>query len=66
MNQKPFKRAHKVEYHWSSGRGNFPNYGVAKHSAPFDLPARFAWNWSHPLGRFHTLTYLRDTWNMVV
>ena len=47
----------EVEYHWSSGRGNFPNYGVAKHAAPFDLSARFAWNWSHPLGRFHTLTY---------
>ncbi|CAE6958289.1 bamB [Symbiodinium natans] len=47
----------EVEYRWSSGRGNFPDYGVAKDTAPFDLPARFAWSWSHPLGRFHTLTY---------
>ncbi|CAE7867084.1 unnamed protein product, partial [Symbiodinium microadriaticum] len=26
-----------LEYHWSSGRGNYPNYGVAKHPGPFDL-----------------------------
>ncbi|CAE7369620.1 TTC28, partial [Symbiodinium necroappetens] len=46
-----------LEYHWSSGRGNYPNYGVAKHPGPFDLAGKFAWNWSDPLGRYLTLTY---------
>ena len=47
----------ELEYSWASGRGNFPNYGVAKDPAPFDLPKRFAWSWSFPLGRFKVLTY---------
>lgn len=46
-----------LEYHWSSGRGNYPNYGVAKHPGPFDLAGKFAWNWSDPLGQYLTLTY---------
>ena len=45
------------QHHWSSGRGNFPEYAVSKHSAPFNLPEAFAWRWHHPLGRFATLTY---------
>ncbi|CAE7947857.1 egl-9 [Symbiodinium sp. KB8] len=47
----------KDVYHWSSGRGNFPYYAVSNASAPFDLAHKHAWNWSHPDGRFATLTY---------
>ena len=44
-------------YYWASGRGNFPEYAVSVHPAPFNLSATFAWQWHHPLGRFATLTY---------
>ena len=47
----------EAQHHWASGRGNFPEYAVAKHPAPFNLAETFAWEWHHPLGRFATLTY---------
>ncbi|CAE7730277.1 bamB [Symbiodinium pilosum] len=46
-----------VEYHWGSGRGNFPEYAVSHATAPFELAKKIAWTWSHPMGRFATLTY---------
>ena len=52
-----FTRDRAEEYHWASGRGNFPKYAVSAHPAPFNLPAAFTWQWHHPLGRFATLTY---------
>ena len=47
----------ETEYHWASGRGNFPEYAVSIHPAPFNLSESLAWQWHHPLGRFATLTY---------
>ncbi|CAE7814485.1 unnamed protein product [Symbiodinium sp. CCMP2592] len=44
-------------YHWASGRGNFPDYAVSQNVAPFNLNRSLAWSWHHPEGRFATLTY---------
>ncbi|CAE7232623.1 unnamed protein product, partial [Symbiodinium pilosum] len=46
-----------VEYHWGSGRGNFPQYGVSPATFSPKLSKQIAWTWSHPMGRFATLTY---------
>lgn len=45
------------KYHWQSGRGNFPNFGVSEENAPFLLNETLHWSWHHPEGRFHTLTW---------
>mmetsp|Transcript_23618 Transcript_23618/g.44604 ORF Transcript_23618/g.44604 Transcript_23618/m.44604 type:complete len:494 (-) Transcript_23618:70-1551(-) len=45
------------DYHWASGRGNFPQYAASNHTGPFNLPESYAWQWHHPEGRFATLTY---------
>ena len=50
-------RRAEAPHHWGSGRGNFPEYAVSTHAAPFKLSNTFAWQWHHPLGRFATLTY---------
>ena len=47
----------RSRYHWASGRGNFPNYSVSPHPAPFKVGGSLAWKWHHPLGRFATLTF---------
>ena len=44
-------------YHWQSGRGNYPNFGVSEENGPFFLNQTLSWSWHHPAGRFHTLTY---------
>ena len=54
---KDHVKKEEEEFFWASGRGNFPEYAVSQHPAPFKLADAFAWQWHHPLGRFATLTY---------
>jgi len=57
------------EHPWPSGRGRQGSYGLSPH-AGLDLSgARLAWSWSHPAGRFKTITYgvvLDDESNLVL
>jgi len=43
---------------WPSGRGRQGRYGWSEHTGPGELSAAtLAWNWSHPRGRFATMTF---------